>query len=107
MRGIGQSEQSLTAMLGNAVFDIARGSGKGPSSDDAIKSCRVCLLVWCCCFCSASAADVIVLAPARVAFKPLHCLIEVVSSNSRTSNSFSLAVSHFLPPYCKPSCIVE
>lgn len=68
MRGIGQSEQSLTAMLGNAVFDIARGSGKGPSSDDAIKSCRVCLLVWCCwccCFCSASAADVIALAPAR------------------------------------------
>lgn len=32
-------------MLGIVVFDIARGSGKGPSSDDAIKSCRVCLSV--------------------------------------------------------------
>lgn len=107
MRGIGQSEQSLTAMLGNAVFDIARGSGKGPSSDDAIKSCRVCLLAGCCCFCSASAADVIVLAPARFAFKPLHCLIEVVSSNARKEELFPLPVSHFLPPYCKPSRIVE
>lgn len=62
-------------MLAIAVFDIARGSGKGPSSDDAIKSCRVCLS-WCLLvllLLRVLLLLLLVLALARVAFKSLCC----------------------------------
>lgn len=64
-------------MLGIALFDIARGSGKGPSSDDAIKSCRVCLsvLVLLLVRVLLLLLLLLMLALARVAFKSLHCLI--------------------------------